>query len=254
MATHKHSGIPVIEVNNLTVMYADLFALQDVNFTIHQGDLCALVGPNGAGKSTLFKALLGLLKPTSGSIKLAGLDSFEARKQGLIGYVPQHEDIDPSFPLGVEDVVMQGRYGMMNILRHPSREDKRAVDQALDRVGLGGFAKRRIAELSGGQRKRVFVARALAQQAHIMLMDEPYAGVDKRSESQLSELVRSLTAEGVSALVAVHDLHAVSRQFNEAMLLNKTVLAHDVVDDALSIDNLSDAFEVTENLVKEMVS
>lgn len=252
--TTRALSYPEIRVDDISVSYGDRQALEHLSFHLEQGALCALIGPNGAGKSTLFKALLGLVPLDSGSIELAGTSSQEARRRGVVGYVPQYSEIDETFPLTVSDVVMQGRYKMMNWLRIPSREDRLVMDAALERVDLRGFEKRGLSELSGGQRKRVFIARALAQEARILLLDEPYAGVDKSSESSLSDLVRSLTDQGMSALVAVHDLHTVQRHFDEALLINKRVYAHDEISSALSLDNLAHAFNVDQRLVAEMVS
>ena len=231
-----------IEVSGLTVRYGDLLALEEVSLRVETGRVTGLIGMNGSGKSTLFKAIIGLVRPTAGQVRLNGTDPASARRNGLIGYVPQSEDVDWSFPVSVRDVVMMGRYGAQGLTRRARPADRAAVDEALERVELTDLADRQIGQLSGGQRKRAFVARGIAQGAGILLFDEPFAGVDKRSEATIVRLLRELAAAGSTVLVSTHDLHALPSLADEAVLLLRRVLLHGSVDDALKPENLARAF------------
>lgn len=180
-----------LAVNDITVAYRNgLTALRHASFTVPKGTITGLVGVNGAGKSTIFKAIMGFVPLTEGSVEILGMPAREALRQNLVAYVPQAEEVDWNFPVLVEDVVMMGRYGHMNFLRIPSRHDHEMVAQALERVSMTEFRKRQIGELSGGQRKRVFLARALAQEGQLILLDEPFTGVDVTTEEQIVELDR----------------------------------------------------------------
>ncbi|PBI83561.1 putative ABC transporter ATP-binding protein [Rhodococcus erythropolis] len=231
-----------IRVENVSVHYGEVHALDDVDLTLNSGSVCGLIGMNGSGKSTLFKVIMGMIKPNNGSVRIAGLDAAAARKSGRVGYVPQSEDVDWTFPISVRDVVMMGRYGHLGFLRRPRRADREAVAAALERVELTEFADRQIGQLSGGQKKRAFVARGIAQDASILLLDEPFAGVDKRSEATISTLLRELAADGRSILVSTHDLHAVPKLCDEAVLLMRKVLVHSDPDTVLQPENLALAF------------
>ncbi len=231
-----------IDVSDLTVRYSDVLALDDVSLTVQPGRVTGLIGMNGSGKSTLFKTIIGLVRPTSGQVRLEGADPASARRRGLIGYVPQSEDVDWTFPVSVRDVVMMGRYGLQGPLRRARAADKHAVDEALERVELTDLAERQIGQLSGGQRKRAFVARGIAQGAGILLLDEPFAGVDKRSEATIVRLLRELAASGDTVLVSTHDLHALPSLADEAVLLLRRVLFHGSVTEALEPGNLARAF------------
>ncbi|MCO1338114.1 ABC transporter [Kocuria polaris] len=232
----------VIRVRDLTVSYGPVKALDGVNFDVEAGQLCGLVGVNGSGKSTLFKSLMGLVNPNRGEVSLFGHGQARARKQGLITYVPQAEDVDWTFPVSVRDVVMMGRYGHMGRSRRPSAVDRAAVGEALDRVDLAGLAKRQIGQLSGGQKKRAFVARGIAQGAELMLLDEPFAGVDVTSEKLIMKLLTSLTAEGRTILMSTHDLAGVPTFCTQAVLLHHSVLASGTPADVLTDANLAQAF------------
>ena len=199
---------PAILVENVTVHYGDVLALDAASLSLDAARICGLVGMNGSGKSTLFKAIMGMIKPDAGRVLINGEPPAKARKAGGIGYVPQSEDVDWQFPLSVRDVVMMGRYGHQGFTRRASKADRAAVDLALDRVELSEFADRQIGQLSGGQKKRAFVARGIAQGATMMLLDEPFAGVDKRSEATITRLLKELAADGCTILVSTHDLHA----------------------------------------------
>ena len=233
---------PAIHVEGVTVHYGDVLALDRASISLERGRVCGLVGMNGSGKSTLFKAIMGMVRPDSGTVLVEGHSPAKARKAGLVGYVPQSEDVDWSFPLSVRDVVMMGRYGHMGPTRRPRRADRDAVDEALDRVELTEFAGRQIGQLSGGQKKRTFVARGIAQGATVLLLDEPFAGVDKRSEATMTRLLRELAADGATILVSTHDLHALPQLADEAILLMRRVLMHGDPHEVLRPDNLALAF------------
>lgn len=232
-----------IELNNVGVTYPNGHsALEGVNCALHGGRICGLVGMNGAGKSTLFKAIMGFVAPTTGTVTVAGLPVAQALKKNLVSYVPQTEDVDWNFPVLVEDVVMMGRYGHMGFLRRPAKADTDAVDAALERVGMATYKKRQIGELSGGQKKRVFVARALAQGAKIILLDEPFTGVDIKTEESLIALFRALAGDGCLILVSTHNLGSVPSFCDEVVLINKTLLAYGPVETTFTQENLAKAF------------
>ncbi len=233
---------PAIEVANVTVHYGEVLALDNASLTLDPARICGLVGMNGSGKSTLFKVIMGMVKPDAGTVLVAGAAPSRARKEGGIGYVPQSEDVDWQFPLSVHDVVMTGRYGRQGWTRRASTADRAAVEDALERVELAEYAGRQIGQLSGGQRKRAFVARGIAQEATIMLLDEPFAGVDKRSEATMTRLFRELADSGCTILISTHDLHALPQLCDEAVLINKKVLLHGAPDVVLQPDNLALAF------------
>ena len=233
---------PAIEVHNATVHYGPVLALDKANLKLEYGTVCALIGMNGSGKSTLFKTIMGLIKPDNGTVRVNGLNPQQARKQAAIGYVPQNEAVDWNFPISVREVVMTGRYGAMGPMRRARKADQLAVDEALERVGLAQHAHRQIGQLSGGQKKRTFVARCIAQEASIMLLDEPFAGVDKRSEGTITSLLRDIAAEGGSVLISTHDLHALPELADEAVLLMTRVLMHGKPQEVLRPENLALAF------------
>ena len=233
---------PALEVRGLTVHYGDVLALDDVSLTLRRGTVCGLIGMNGSGKSTLFKAIMGTVRPDHGTVAIAGLTPRQARRSGMVGYVPQSEEVDWAFPLSVHDVVMMGRYGFQGFTRRPRPADRAAVAEALERVELTDLADRRIGALSGGQRKRAFVARGLAQGADVLLLDEPFAGVDRPSERTISELLRELAAGGATVLVSSHDLEALPRLADEAILLLRRVLLHGTPEEALRPEQLARAF------------
>ncbi|MGA9872333.1 MAG: metal ABC transporter ATP-binding protein [Rhodococcus sp. (in: high G+C Gram-positive bacteria)] len=233
---------PALEVTGVGVRYRDVTALVDASLTLAPGRVCGLVGMNGSGKSTLFKAVMGVVRPDAGSISIFGGPPAKARRDGLVSYVPQSESVDWTFPVSVREVVMMGRYGKQNWMRTPRARDRDAVTAALDRVDLTDLADRQIGQLSGGQRKRAFVARAIAQEASLLLLDEPFAGVDKRTEATITRLLRELTAAGASVLVSTHDLHALPELCDEAILLQQRVLMHGTPDEVLRPENLALAF------------
>ncbi|WP_280233921.1 metal ABC transporter ATP-binding protein [Nocardia cyriacigeorgica] len=236
------SDASAIEVRDVTVHYGAVLALDAVDLTVESGRVCGLIGMNGSGKSTLFKTIMGLVTPDRGTVRIGGGTPAAARKAGAVGYVPQSEDVDWSFPLSVREVVTTGRYGRMGFTRRARRSDREAVDYALERVELTDLADRQIGQLSGGQRKRAFVARGIAQGATVLLLDEPFAGVDKRSEATITGLLRELAADGVTVLVSTHDLHALPGLADEAVLLMRKVLMHGDPDEALRPESLALAF------------
>lgn len=232
-----------IAVESATVTYRNgCTALIDVSFAIPTGTITALVGMNGSGKSTLFKAIMGFVPVAGGSITVLGQPVRAALKHNLVAYVPQNEDIDWNFPVLVEDVVMMGRYGRMNWLRRASGEDHAAVDAALERVGIGALRKRQIGELSGGQKKRVFLARALAQDGRVILLDEPFTGVDVKTEEAITDLLRTLRDEGRVMLVSTHNLGSVPEFCDRAVLLNRTILAAGPTEEVFTQRNLERTF------------
>ncbi|MDN5880705.1 MAG: metal ABC transporter ATP-binding protein [Micrococcaceae bacterium] len=231
-----------IDVREATVHYGDVLALDHASVSLQPGRICGLVGMNGSGKSTLFKTIMGSVTPDQGTVKINGGAPSAARKAGTIGYVPQSEEVDWAFPVSVRDVVMMGRYAQMGFTRRPRPADRAAVADALERVELTEFADRQIGQLSGGQKKRAFVARGIAQGATILLLDEPFAGVDKRTEATITGLLRGLAADGATVLVSTHDLHALPALADEAVLLMRKVLMHASPDEVLQPENLARAF------------
>ncbi len=234
---------PGLVVSDLWVTYANgVTAVRGASFALRAGTITALVGVNGSGKSSLFKAIMGFLAPARGEVTLSGKPVREALKSGLVAYVPQAEEVDWTFPVLVEDVVMMGRYGRMNLMRIPRAADRAAVSAALERVGLAELRKRQIGELSGGQRKRVFLARALAQESEIILLDEPFTGVDVKTENAIIMLLRAMRDEGRLMLVSTHNLGSVPDFCDEVVLFNQTVLAQGPTATTFTEANLAEAF------------
>lgn len=230
-------------IDNVTVTYRNGHtALHNASFTIPQGSIAALVGVNGSGKSTLFKSIMGFVPVSQGEVNIMGMTAKRALKQNIVAYVPQSEEIDWNFPVLVEDVVMMGRYGYMNMFRIPRAEDHQQVTSALERVNMVPYRKRQIGELSGGQRKRVFLARALAQESKVILLDEPFTGVDVQTEEQIMALLRALRDEGKVMLVSTHNLGSVPDFCDRTVLINKTILASGLTADIFTPDNLKIAF------------
>jgi manganese/iron transport system ATP-binding protein len=232
-----------VEVAGVTVSYANgNVALRDASFRLEGGSICALVGVNGSGKSTLFKAIMGLLQPATGSVAIAGMPVPAALKRNLVAYVPQSEEVDWSFPVSVWDVVLMGRYGYMNFLRIPRAEDRRIAEESLARVGMAEYRDRQIGELSGGQRKRVFLARALAQRSRVILLDEPFTGVDVNTETAIIALLRELRAAGHIMIVSTHNLGSVPEFCDHVVLINRTVLAAGPTAEVFTQENLLRTF------------
>lgn len=232
-----------VEVSGVTVTYSNgNTALYDASFRLDAGSICALVGVNGSGKSTLFKAIVGFVQPTEGKVTIAGLSVPQACRNNLVAYVPQAEEVDWTFPVLVRDVVMMGRYGHMNFLRRPGKKDREIVQRSLERVDLAGLQDRQIGELSGGQKKRVFLARALAQEARVILLDEPFTGVDVKTEISIIGVLRELREANHIILVSTHNLGSVPEFCDQVVLINRTVLAHGPTAEVFTAENLGKAF------------
>lgn len=214
---------PAIDVSHLSVNYDKTPALWDVSFSLPQGELVGIIGPNGAGKSTLLKALMGLLSPLSGRSLFFGqpLDSVRQR----VAYVPQRESIDWDFPITARDLVLMGRYGQLGLFHWPRAADRAAATRALELVDMLPFADRQIRQLSGGQQQRIFIARALMQQADIILLDEPFSGIDMATEATIVEILKELCAKGKTVVVVHHDLNSVESYFTTLLLLNIRLVA-----------------------------
>lgn len=239
--TNLHYDRPALEVHQLAAGYpGDRHAITDVSFTIEAGKRVAVVGPNGAGKSTLFKAIVGLIPFTRGHISIYGEDC--GSSHGFVGYVPQQGDIDWTFPVSVYDVVMMGRARHIGWFRHPGEKDRDIVQTILQQLSLSNLAHRQIGELSGGQRRRVFVARALAQETRVLLMDEPFTGVDTTAEQEIMDTLNILTDNGITILLATHNMEKASTDFDQILLLKQRLLAYGTPQEVMQPDNLMKAF------------
>ena len=232
--------VPAVEVHDLSVAYQKRPVIWGIDFQIPAGKLVGLVGPNGAGKSTLLKAILGLVPPASGWVKIFGRP-YDAQRRRL-GYVPQRESVDWDFPTSVFDVVLMGRYGHLGLFRRPGKADREMAWECLEKVGMKEFARRQISQLSGGQQQRVFLARALAQDADIYLMDEPFAGVDAATESAILQLLGELRRKGKTVVVVHHDLQTVRRYFDWVLLLNMRLIAAGPTDEVFTAENLQKTY------------
>ncbi len=231
----KHPTESVISVRGLTVSYGNRPVLRSVSFDVPSGNLVGIVGPNGAGKSTLLRAMLGLTQPDSGTIRIGGMAVDQVRNR--LAYVPQTEAVDWDFPVTVLDVVMMGRYGRLGWFGRPRNADREAALHALGLVTMGNYRDRHIRQLSGGQQQRVFLARALCQEADILLLDEPFSGVDAATEQAILQLIEKLTAEGKTLIVVNHDLSVLNR-FDLVMLLNQQVVAFGPTNEVVTDQNL----------------
>lgn len=232
---------PALAVENLAAGYQGVRnAIYAVNFAIQSGERVGVLGPNGAGKSTLFKALVGLIPHQKGSVSVHGEDCRSSHN--LIGYVPQYENIDWTFPVTVRDVVMMGRVRLMGLFAWPTARQWRAVDTMLDRVGMADFRYRQIGQLSGGQRRRVFIARALAQETDILLLDEPFSGVDVKAEQEINEVLERLYREKITMVIATHDLSNATTYYDKLLLLNQTVVSFGDPHAVFAPDVLAEAY------------
>jgi len=238
-----------IEVHDLTVAYRKKPVLWDIDFSLPESNLIGLVGPNGAGKSTLIKAIMGLIPPLSGYVKIYGEPL--SMKQNLVGYVPQRESVDWDFPVNALDVVTMGRYGRMGLFSRPSKKDHQVAMECLEKVGMADFARRQISQLSGGQQQRIFLARALTQDASVYLMDEPFAGVDAATEKAIIELLKELKDRGRTVFVVHHDLHTVPEYFDWVMLLNMRLVKFGPTDEVFTDENLRFTYGGKLNLLAE---
>jgi manganese/zinc/iron transport system ATP- binding protein len=234
---HPTTSPPAVQVEDLTVAYRDKPVLWDIDLTVPQGVLMAVVGPNGAGKTTLLKAILGLVRPVAGRVLILGRPYREQRKE--IGYVPQRGTVDWDFPTTVMDVVLMGTYGQVGWLRRPSAAHRAAAARALERVGMEAFAHRQISQLSGGQQQRVFLARALVQDARVYFMDEPFQGVDAVTETAIVNLLRELRSAGRTVFVVHHDLSTVPEYFDSVTLLNVRKIASGATREVFTPENIA---------------
>lgn len=233
------AAAPLLQLQNVTVLYGETTAIHRVNLQINAGAQVAVVGPNGAGKSTLFNVIAGLVKPSSGSVQVGGSGPGE---HICIGYVPQRNRIDWRFPVTVADVVMMGRVGKIGLLRWPGRADRERVGAALAQVGMSAFAQRQIGELSGGQQQRVFLARVLAQEAELLLMDEPLSGLDLPSQEAILSILAELRRQQITVLVATHDLNQAADHFEQILLLNRRLVAFGPPAEVLTPERLMLAY------------
>ncbi len=235
-----HESESGVRLEHLTVRYnSHVPALEDVSFTLERGERVAVVGPNGAGKSTLFKVIAGILPPTSGQVDVYGRCPNEHIR---IAYVPQRSQVDWSFPVTVADVVMMGRVGRLGLLRWPRRRDWEIVDESLRLVDMAEMANHQIGELSGGQQQRVFIARALAQEAELLLMDEPFTGLDVPAQETLFRILDQLRGRGVTVMVATHDLNQAADRFDRLILLNRRLIAIGRATEVLTPAHLAAAY------------
>jgi manganese/iron transport system ATP-binding protein len=236
----KHDvGTPTLRVSNLGYRFDSVDALMAISFDVNASERLAVVGPNGAGKSTLFKIIAGVLKPTQGSVQIYG---FEPKGHICIAYVPQRNQVDWFFPVDVADVVMMGRVGKLGPLRWPSHKDWEIVHHSLELVEMEGYAKRQINELSGGQQQRIFIAQSLAQEAELILMDEPLTGLDLNTQQDIFRILDMLRDKKVSVLIAMHDLKLASEKFDRVMLLNKRMIGIGLPQEVFIPDNLAVAY------------
>lgn len=235
------AATPAIEVENLTVSYGPVPALLDVSLSIHPGQLVGVIGPNGSGKSTLIKAILGFVKPDVGAVRLFGEPADKVK--GRVAYVPQRGAVDWNFPITVREVALMGRYGRVRAFRDLRRKDKRIADEALEMVRMSEFRDRQIGQLSGGQQQRVFMARAMAQGAEILLLDEPFAGVDAATERAILDVLERTKAAGRTLVVVHHDLTTAAEYFDSLVLLKQRLFAHGSPQDVLHPELLSEVYE-----------
>lgn len=238
----------IIKVEDMTVAYSTKPVLWDVDLDIPKSVLMAIVGPNGAGKSTLIKAMLDLIKPISGNVTFNG-ESYKAHRKH-IGYVPQSESVDWDFPANVLDVVLMGRYGELGWFKRPGKKDKELAMEALEKVAMKEFANRQISQLSGGQQQRIFLARALVQDADIYFMDEPFKGVDAKTEGAIVDLLKELKNRGKTLIVVHHDLQTVEEYFDWVVLLNRQIIEVGPVEEVFTDENLNKTYRSSGKILK----
>jgi len=232
-----------IEIKDVNVQYDGVPVLENTTISIPYGTFTGVIGMNGAGKSTLFKVIMGLVKPTAGLVKICNDPPALAQKHGHVAYVPQTETVDWDFPVSVYEVVMMGRVGLQGVLKSAHPKDHEYVQKSLERVGMTDLAGRQIGELSGGQKKRVFVARALAQGAEILLLDEPFAGLDKLSEQSLTTLLINLKDEGKTIILATHELTSLPDICDRVALVRKTIIAYGPTDEVFTKELIGQTFD-----------
>jgi manganese/iron transport system ATP-binding protein len=237
--TNHLNDQPILDVHKLNVRYNGRFALEDISFHLHAGERVAVVGPNGAGKSTLFKVVAGVLQPVSGEVNIYGS---MPRGHVCIAYIPQRSQVDWNFPVSVADVVMMGRIAKLGPLNWPKKRDWEHVQYALETVELADLSKRQISQLSGGQQQRMFIARALAQEAELMLLDEPLTGLDAPSQESILSLLDELQRQSVTIMVATHDLEQATQHFDRIMLLNHRLIGFGPPEQVFQTEKLIQAY------------
>jgi ABC-type Mn2+/Zn2+ transport system ATPase subunit len=238
-ARAHQEGVPAVDVRGVSFHYGQLAALDDVTLQIETGARVAVVGPNGAGKSTLFHVLAGVLTPSAGEVRVHG---HRPARYLCTAYVTQSRDLDWKFPVSVADVVLMGRTGLLGLFRRPGEPDRQQLADALEQMGIADLADRQIGELSGGQRQRMFIARALAQEPELLLLDEPLAGLDLSSQELIFEVLDRLSEQGVTVLVATHDLTLATERFDQILLLKRHMLGYGHHETVLSDQNLARAY------------
>ena len=237
------TAFPIIQLDSVRVIFQELLVLEDVSLSVSPGEFLAIIGPNGAGKTTLLRVILGLVRPASGEVRVFGKVPWELNgERRRIGYVPQILSVDLNFPVCASEVVLMGRYGRIGLLRRPSADDRAAVRQAMERVGIADLAHRPIARLSGGQRQRVFLARALANEPDLLLLDEPTTGVDVAATESLYELLRGLHEDGITILVVSHDVGVVASYVDGVACVNRRLVAHGRPDEVLGSEELAQMY------------
>lgn len=237
---------PILELDHVTVRYNGMPALQDISFSLQRGERVAVIGPNGAGKSTLFNVVAGVITANKGQVDVYG---HEPGEHICIAYVPQRSQVDWKFPVNVADVVMMGRVGKLGLFKWPKRRDWNLVHDALKLVGMDHLAGRQIGELSGGQQQRVFIARALAQEAELMLMDEPLTGLDVKSQEDIFDILDKLQQRNVTVLVATHDLNLAAERFDRLMLLNQQIIGFGLAREVFTPELLNRAYSGSMRLI-----
>ncbi len=230
--------MPLLEVQELAVSYDGReFAIDDVSFSVDGGEVMALVGPNGSGKTTALKAIVGVIDSMRGEVRVGGEEP-----RGKIVYVPQRTAVDWDFPMTVRDVVKQGRFGSIGWFKRLTKTEDQRVDEALNMVGIKDLEARQIGELSGGEQQRTFLARALAQDGDVYLMDEPFQGVDAATEKAIVSVIHNLRDAGHAVVIVHHDLSTIREYFDTILLINKTVIAQGNIDDVFTAENLQRAY------------
>lgn len=229
-----------VHIEDLTVAYGEKPVLWDIDLDIPKGALMAIIGPNGAGKSTLIKTVIDLIKPVSGSVSFFGQSYREKRKD--IAYVPQRGSVDWDYPINVRDLVLMGRYGHLGFFRRPGNDDVRLCMEALEQVGMFDFSTRQISQLSGGQQQRAFLARALVQDSEIYFMDEPFQGVDAKTEKSIIQILKQLSAQGKTVVVVHHDLQTVREYFSHVALINVKKISSGLTEDAFTTEHINQAY------------
>ncbi len=231
-----------MNLTNITVRYDDRVVLDDINVAIKFGKLTGIIGPNGAGKSTLLKTMIGLVKRERGEVTISDVPLIKVTQK--LAYVPQRSEIDLTFPITIQEMVLLGTYPSLRLMQKPGKKEKKLAFEALQQVGMDALCNKQIGQLSGGQLQRVFIARALAQNADIFLLDEPFAGIDATSEIFIMALLKKLRDSGKTIVVVHHDFHKVAEYFDEIILLNKKLITAGPVDTHFTDEMIKRAYEI----------